>query len=262
MALSLALTVIWAVIVLTYCFLFGDSMKWGDPETMSSFLTGAFGPPALIWLAATVFLQRAELRAQRIELALNRRALESQAFELNRAADEMRRQSEAMVSLQKLKQEKEVNAAIDSLYSRLLVVIRAELASLADNIESNSDANLVRPIAHEFRTILREFDDEELTYRLHQIISKEDSPFLQLSLLFSSVSNEESECNSLETLSKIGAHCATFERNVMRLTGEVGNHINSKAFGMQAEISKLRNSLSEIRERAAKSIGSKEMTLQ
>lgn len=94
--------------------------EWGD------FLAGVFAPVAFFWLAAAVWLQARELRAQREELALtrkefalNRKVLEAQAAEIKEQANALKEQTALMAEerdhLRRTELEADVKAAMTGI---------------------------------------------------------------------------------------------------------------------------------------------------
>lgn len=97
---------------------------------MGDFLAGVFAPLALLWLAAAVFIQSKELRAQRSELSLTRKELELsrevaieakeatklQAKEANRSGDYFQQQTEILNYEHVLRQQAEAASAFEEYF--------------------------------------------------------------------------------------------------------------------------------------------------
>lgn len=262
MVVNIVLTAIWAIAVAVYCVIFGSSELWTDPDKIADFLAGALAPPALIWIASAVFLQRAELRAQRMEIVLNRQTLELQRIELSKAAAEMRKQSEALDALHKMRLSKELSETVDILYGRFLAAVRAELALLIDLAQMVPPDPIVDPVLREIRILIESNSDEKSTHRLSQIIGRDNNPFLQLAALASSNKRGDLLVDAMEALNNIITQCAEFERHVMRLTADFRHETPRGVSDVRAEIGRLRNSVVYLKAKAASKYGTNEHMLQ
>ena len=88
------ITAIWVVVVGTLIVHSESSLEALRLNELGDFLAGLFAPIAFVWLVAAVWIQSAELKEQRVELALTREEMNHQRQVMTAQAEESRKQAE------------------------------------------------------------------------------------------------------------------------------------------------------------------------
>ncbi|NGN40264.1 hypothetical protein G6N74_04245 [Mesorhizobium sp. CGMCC 1.15528] len=96
---------------------------------VGDFLAGAFAPVAFIWLAAAVFMQRSELRAQLEELASTRAALEAQTDEARKQAEFLGIQSAILQAQEAERKREQADEEFDEATKALIIWVENTLPS-------------------------------------------------------------------------------------------------------------------------------------
>ena len=127
--LGLSLTSLWLVFGFAYVT---NTIGWTEvpklaPETLGSFLEGAFAPLAFLWLVVGYFLQQKELQN-------NTEALQAQATEIQRSAEQAAIQSERMAATELYTRQE--------IFMKILEHVRAQLGTIAGLLYISSQSTL------------------------------------------------------------------------------------------------------------------------
>jgi len=160
--LGLAVSLIWLLLGFLYI---NQSVGWSNfadlpAEQMGSFLEGAFAPLAFFWLVIGYFLQQEELQQ-------NTAALNAQAREIERSAEQASIQSEKMA-------ESELHARQEA-FLRIAQNVKSQLGAIAGFLfissqgAANEDGSITREEQSALFTQLNTVDTEVFSRRLLEL---------------------------------------------------------------------------------------------